>query len=75
MKILNIDHVHKGKGGHLIRERGYCMPIDKPILDILADLEYEFETMIEEHDDEMLLFSVGEMTDEEFKVLPEFEGW
>lgn len=75
MKILNIDHIHKGKGGHLIRERGYITPVNKPILDILADLEGELEAMIEEHDDEMILLSVSEMTDEEFKVLPEFEGW
>jgi len=75
MKVLNIDHAHKGTRGHIIRERGYCMAIDKPILDILADLESELETIMKEHPDEMLLLSVDEMTDEEFKVLPEFWGW
>lgn len=75
MKVLNVDHAHKGKGGHIVRERGYCMAIDKPILDILADLEYEFETLIEEYPDEMILFSVSEMTKEELEVLPEFLGW
>ena len=75
MKLLNIDHAHKGKGGHIIRERGYCVAIDKPLLDVLADLEYELETIVEEYPDTMLLISVSEMSESEFKVLPEFWGW
>lgn len=75
MKILNIDHAHKGKGGHIVREHGYCAAIDKPILDMLKDLEYELEAIVEEHSDEMILLSVTEMTEEAYKVLPEFTGW
>ncbi len=75
MKVLNVDHAHKGKGGHIIRERGYCSAIDKPILNILADLEYELEIIVEEHPDTILLLSISEMTEEEFASLDEFWGW
>ena len=75
MRILNVDHARKGKGGHIIRERGYCTAMDKPISDMLVDLESELEAILEEGYDEMLLLSLGEMTEEEYKVLPEFWGW